>query len=318
MAQNVWSLEWLNHNSRRSYPLAQDATQLDQTGSIALPMTFLIDLSLSISAAMDVDSAGFHIGKISIFPQTIRVEVAYTNLTGVRFNVAVAQIPRTGFVSNSTHRLRGVDAFSDAVGHVVVGKLDDLVVLGGGVFEFPLANARLEVDTIHPQIAGISSISIQDGDDLSPRYTGDIVFRPGRNMRITASRMDGYTEFVFDAIDGEGTIAECVCSDDVNAATSPPIRSISGVRPGPDGNINLNGDACITVEGSTASINLKDVCSAPCCGCDSVAELKRSLNVLDSKVVTLESFTNRVAATVDQLEMSVLSSQLRDRGCGDC
>ena len=37
MPLSQWNLEWLDHNSQRNYPLAEDATGFDETSSFQLP-----------------------------------------------------------------------------------------------------------------------------------------------------------------------------------------------------------------------------------------------------------------------------------------
>ena len=55
MPIGIWNLEWLNHNSQRSYPLAEDATKTDITGTFTLPDDFILGLYFPIHAGLDVD-----------------------------------------------------------------------------------------------------------------------------------------------------------------------------------------------------------------------------------------------------------------------
>ena len=43
MPLSTWNLEWLNHNSQRNYPIADDATGYDETGTFKIPEDFIVE-----------------------------------------------------------------------------------------------------------------------------------------------------------------------------------------------------------------------------------------------------------------------------------
>ncbi len=113
------------------------------------------------------------------------------------------------------------------------------------------------------------------------------------------------------AIEGEGLNNSCDCV----TTTGNPIRRLNGVTGDTERNITLLGDACLEWVAGTNSLQAKDSCSEPCCGCKYQESVTSRLEELGSQATTLANFVNRLEASVTQMDQVVLGSRLGDRGC---
>jgi hypothetical protein len=316
MPLSQWNVEWLNHNSQRNYPLADEATALDKTGSFEIPEDFLVELDLPIHAAMDMEPGRFFIRTLGVFPTGFSLTLAY-NGTDAITDVATVLIPRASHTRNTTYALGGVAPFDDTVGKVVIGKLDTIDKQPAGVWEFDLAATRLEPDVIRPIIRGVQALMVVNGSERSERLQGDIEIVPGENMQITPVVVEGEDpKLIFSAISGEGTIEECVCEGE--EAELPPIKRINGVAPTPSGEMSLIGDDCIEVVQTENGLKLIDNCCAPCCGCEELEAITRDLERFNQQRVTLERFVDLLQVSVNEFALTVLGARLGDRGCITC
>jgi hypothetical protein len=313
MPLGIWSIEFPDHNSQRSYPLAAQATHRDITDTFELPKDFLIGLNLPVHAGLDVDPAQFFISKLGVYSNGFTLVVGYQPSGGGNsVDVANAMIARIGHTINLDYALGGLGNFADTIGRVRIGRLDSINEQPAGEFRFNLEDTRLETETIRPMIRGLSSLSVVNNNERSQRLYGDIVFRAGSNMSITPIVQSGQDPILqFNAIEGAGLTEDCVCGD----TTSPPIRNINGVTPDADGRIDLFGGNCVEFELLAHGLRLKDSCSQPCCGCTELEVITSTLDQLRQQAVTLENFLPSLEASVTQMDLVVLGSRLGDRGC---
>lgn len=312
-----WNLEWLNHNSQRNYPLTDDATGIDESDSFTLPDDFIVELDLPVHAGMDVDPGRFFIKNIGAYSTGYSVIVGYQPAIGDAVTVASALIPRTTHKKNTAYALGGIEPFDDTVGKVVIGRLDNIDQQPPGFWNFTLETARLEPDAIRPIIRGVSSIVCVNGDQRSVPLRGVIELQAGQNMQIIPILQVGQDPIIrFSAINGEGTIEECVCEGD--AAVTAPIKSINGVSPTPSGDINITGTDCLEIEAIPNGIRLVDKCAQPCCDCHDLERITRDLDRLNTQSTTVEQFVDRLRESVNTFDLIVLGSRLGDKGCRTC
>lgn len=313
-----WNLEFLNHNSQRRYPLADDAEAVDETGAFRLPDNFIVELDLPIHAGLNVGPAGFFVRNVSAYGGGYGLTIAYqpADLSDP-VNVATALIPRQGFARNSTFVLGGINDFADTVGKIVIGRLDDIDEQPPGFWEFTLDKSRLDPDAVRPIIRGVSSIVVVNGDQRSVPLYGDIELVAGTNMQIVPIVQSGQDTIIkFNAISGEGTVQECVCEGD--SALSTPITSVNGVSPTNGGDLTIVGNDCLQVEAIPNGIRLKDVCAQPCCGCAELERITTDLERFSGQAASVDSFVDRLANAVDTMNLIVLGAKLNDRSCIQC
>jgi hypothetical protein len=307
-----WNLQWLNHNSQRSYPLTSWATKVDVRGSIRLPDSFIVALYLPISATLDVDTSRFLVKNVLISPTGFNVTVGYDRGNGEVVDVASANIARSNFVPNRSYALGGVDEFDDTIGHVVIGNVDEVDKLAPGFYTFNLAGGALEADAIRPNIRGISRLRVSNNNQTSEYVYGDVTLVAGTNVRISLARTQSETNIIFDAISGLNLNADCICP---TPADGECIRCINGVC-SDNGSFNIIANECVDITPGTNSLSFTDTCAQPCCGCTELDELTTQIDRFADGVTTLQNFVSRLGAEVTQMSMVVLSSRLGDTGCG--
>jgi hypothetical protein len=312
---SLWNLEWLNHNSQRAYPLGDEATGNDTSGSFQLPEDFIVALYIPVHAGLDVDPARFFLKSLGVFATGFGITIGYQPSAGSAVDVATALINRDGHTRNDDYSLGGVGDFNDTEGRIAIGKFDSIDEQPQGLFTFDFDESRLDVDVARPQIRGVQSITVQNGGEISQRLYGDIVLVAGINMRLTPIVVSGEDpQIVFDAIEGEGLTEECVCEDGSDA---PCIRTINGIPPTAAGDFTVLGDECLEVQDIQNGIRLVDLCSQPCCGCVELERITEDLEQFGNQATTLANFIVRLEASVVSFENLVLGSVLKDQSCCD-
>jgi len=317
MPRGTWNLEWLNHNSQRAYPLAEDATKVDISGSFTLPDDFIVALYLPIQGTMNVDPSLFFLQSVSIFSTGYNISIAYHNGSADPTIVASVNIAKSTHTENTSYALAGINEFDDTVGKIVVGNISEIEAVGDAQYLFDYDDGKLDSDVVRPMIRGISSIVLINGTEESERIYGDIELQAGTNIRLTPILLVGEDPTIrIDAITGEGLVEDCVCEDE--PPEGPGIRRINGVPPTTSGDFTLLGDDCLAIEPIKFGLQLKDICSDPCCGCEELEAIVGDLERFGEAATTLRNFVNRLEAEVAQFHAVVLGSRLNDRGCLEC
>lgn len=306
----LWNLQFLNHNSQRSYPLTERATKTDVTNTIRLPDSFIVALYLPVHAGMAVLPEKFFLKQLLVSPTGYNIAIGY-NDGDTNPLVAAVNIAKSVHTPNRSYAVGGLDDFSDTVGHVVIGRLDEIDSLTPGLYEFSPAAGELEPDAIRPMIRGISSIQVSNNAQLSQKMYGDIVLVAGNNMRIDVAT-GGTPTITFNAIGGENLNEDCVCDDPPD---TPCIECINGVC---GGTITLTPDECVDIQPVQNGLKFADLCATPCCGCDELAALNQQLDRFGDGVMTLQNFISRLGSEVTQMSLVVLGSKLGDESCQEC
>jgi hypothetical protein len=317
MPRGTWNLEWLNHNSQRAYPLAEDATKVDVSGGFTLPDDFIVALYLPVQGTMNVDPSLFFLRSVSIFSTGYNLTIAYHNSGADPTLVASVNIAKSTHVETTSYALAGINEFDDTVGKVVIGATSEIEIMGEAQYLFDYDDGKLDSDVVRPMIRGISSIVLINGTEESERIYGDIELQAGTNIRLTPILLAGEDPTIrIDAITGEGLVDDCVCEDE--PPEGPGIRRINGVPPTVSGDFTLLGDDCLAIEPIQFGLQLKDICSDPCCGCEELEAIVGDLERFGEAATTLRNFVNRLEAEVAQFHAVVLGSRLNDRGCLEC
>jgi hypothetical protein len=312
-----WNLQWLNHNSQRSYPLTERSSKVDTTETVRIPDSFIVALYLPIHAGLNVQTDQFFVNTLLISPTGYAVGIGYFDpTTEETILVASANIAKATHTANNTYALGGINDFADTIGQIVIGRLDEIDTLPAGLYTFTKAAGELETDTIRPLIRGVSAIRVINGQEISPDIYGDVELVAGTNMRIdyAVNLTSGRPRITLNAISGLNLNATCDC--DINN-TGECIRCINGVC-SDDGNFTIAGNECINVSASGNGIQLADVCAVPCCGCAELDAIKTQIDRFSDGVSTMQNFVTRLSSEVTQMSLVVLGSRLGDAGCNTC
>lgn len=307
-----WNLQWLNHNSQRSYPLTVWATKTDVNNTIRLPDSFLVAAYLPISATNEINVSRFFVKNVLISPIGFNVTVGYLTQANETVDVAAANIARASFSPNRSYALGGIDAFNDTIGHLVIGSLDEIDKLPPGFYTFNLAGGALEPDVIRPAIRGVSRLRVSNNLEESAYVYGDVTLVAGTNVRLSVAYTNEDTKIIIDAIEGLNLNADCICP---TPTTGECVRCINGVC-SDNGTFTIVPNACIEMVPGRNSLVISDTCAQPCCGCSELDELVNEIARFGDGAATLQNFVSRLGAEVTQMSMVVLSSKLGDDTCG--
>jgi hypothetical protein len=266
------SLEWLNKNSLRAYPLKEDTSRFDITGTYPLVDDFFVDMVWVISTNKE---RRFFLKFLSILGSVV---------TGTIYDES--DIPAATFaVDSATHTrykkydLTGIGEYEGSKGKLVIGETDRLIANPQGSFEFDLLGAEFEPATIIPDIRSVSSLSkLGDPGEVFPRLTEHVLIGGGFNTRV---RIDEETNLIrIDAIDGVGLGPICDCPDDFGLPEC--IAFINGI-PGDEGfNFNIRGVGCISVTPEANGIAIENTCVDPCCDCEEIEDLEARVTALEN------------------------------------
>jgi hypothetical protein len=298
--QSVWNVDWLNANAQRNYPLFEDADRKDTSDSLQLPNDLIVDLVLPVHPDPSVDPTLFHVQAVSVFGDGVTVTFGYD---GTVF--ASVTVPLDA-AKNTQYLFQGTGDFHDSVGKVVIGSLETILTTAGS-FEFSVTSGRLESTVIRPDLRGVSSIRIQNGDEIGDPIQGDVILQAGRNMTLQfVSGLTGEPDRVqFNAIDGEGFNADCDCSE---AADLPCIKTINGIEPDDAGDFTLLGDDCLQLSGIANGIQIVDDCAKPCCGCEELEVVITEKERMLDQIYQLERLATNLEAQMRNLEINLAGS----------
>lgn len=311
----IWNAEWLNQNSQRNYPVSEEATSKDISGTFEIPQDLIVDLVWPVQTAAIVQSDRFYVHSIAIFGTGVTITLGYhvvgnpegTPIGAVSIAIATHQENQSYFIS-------GTGEFYDSVGKITIGKLSNSL-LTAGYYKFDLNGARLESTVVRPNLRGVSAVILVNGEDRSDPLAGDIELVAGTNIRLVPNpNPGGNPQIRIDAISGAGLVQDCGCEGKL-PADAPCIRTINGIPPDNNGNFLLEGDACLTLTALPTGLAIKDGCSTACCGCDELQKIVADLGTMNLQITTLESFASSLTAQVNAAIINLLASKSGDLPC---
>lgn len=209
-----------------------------------------------------------------------------------------------------------MEPYDDTAGKVVVGRLDTIDEQPAGFWTFDLEATRLDPDAVRPMIRGVSALVLVNGTSRSTPIRGHVELVAGTNVRLTPVLTDGLNAVRIDAVSGEGLVEDCVCEGD--AALGDPVRSINGVTPDENGNINITSGDCTQVDPIANGVRISDICSKPCCGCPEVEAITRDLEKFGAQAAGAQAFIDQLREAAATMDAIILGSKLNDRGCVSC
>lgn len=316
-----WNLQWLNHNSQRSYPLTERATKRDLNDVITIPDSFIVGMYFPIHAGTTFTPNGFYISSLLISPTGFNIIIGYTsdpenpNSTNTISQVAAANIARANYAPNTAYSLAGINEFYDSVGYVVLGNLDEIDKQPAGLYSFDFAGGEIETDVIRPMLRAVSSLRVSNNGELSDRIYGHVTLLAGDNIRFDIASAGSETYITINAVNNEDLNQTCLC-DVVDSGEC--IKSINGVF-APNGNFVLAQNSCLSATPINVSgqngLQLEDTCAQPCCGCSELDALRDQVNRFGDGITTLQNFVTRLGSEVTQMSLVVLGSRLSNSPC---
>lgn len=279
------TLDFLNQNSLRNYPIADDLDRVSDDGMFTIPNTLIVDLSLSSAGGW---GSTFYISGISNRSNNLSIEIS---VAGVLFGTFSTALPNTS--SNFNLALVPGPMYPDAVGVITIGSTGDLAMLPSGDFTFSVGATQLLARCSTVGNAGITRITFTDIQGNNFTLSGHVTLNANSNLQFYSAN-DGVTVNM-NAGENLGLNKQCT-------NTPSPILTINGVSPDSTGNFNLISDpgSCITIAAVQYGAVITDACGKPCLGCASISTLTTLVNGLESDIFTLRDFANSMQSLITQ------------------
>jgi hypothetical protein len=282
----------------------------DTSRGFQLPDDFIVDLRLTVPWFSGAQPSLFHILKVSAFSQGVIVEVGYNGLpVAISEAIPVVDPPEL----NRSFLLNGQGDFPEALGSIVIGRLDNLLNVPPGQITFDVPNGRLETTCITMGLKGVSSIRVKNGQDLGPPLTGNVILEAGINFALFTIPLEN--SIMFNALNGEGLQPDCDCDGIIDVG--PPIRTINAIPPDSAGNFTLVPGTCIEINPGTNSLELVETCATPCCGCEELQILADDIELMKQDLRTLENLTSVLEGNITTLSDSFIGSIINPSSCPD-
>ena len=304
MSLGLWNLQWLNHNSQRSYPICDWASKkCNISDDIELPNNFLLAINFAISTALTVNIDQFYISAIAISTHGVTVNIGYKDVSDV---VAVSHLPLSD-EEVVVGALTGINDFADTVGYIAINPQSCAFRFTPGYYTFDYEATALEPDCIRPMLRSVTSLRIQTSGSYSERMYGDIVLVAGNNIALDiVSSTPERSVIRISAISSEEDMYTQKCGD-IDNKEMQCITSINGVTADNMGNVTVNGVGCMEVGGSGNTLVLTDTCAEPCCGCAETNALEAQIERVVKGEVQLNEFINKLVDGVSKLETQILA-----------
>ena len=276
------TLDYLNQNSLRNYPIQDGLGRVSNDGLFTIPNSLIVDLSVS---AVSSDILPLYISTITCSPTSLTIEISAFNI-GV-FGSFNTTLPLSQ--NNLDVTLQNSQLFPSASGIITIGSIDDLSALPQGSFTFSPVNTSLLMKTYSPVNVGVSWISFSDNNGNTSALTGHINMTANSNLQFRD--VDGL--IYMDAGEDLGLNKSC-------SSTGTPVSSINGIPPDSTGNFTLIPEGCVAIDSAQYGLVISDSCGQPCLGCDAIATLTTQLNSLEASIIDIGNFTNNLQAAITQ------------------
>ena len=292
---------WYDLNEGRNFPFADDASLADTETGSRLPNGLLVDLVLVVPRS--IDPATVFVSEVAGFGSGLVIQFSVDD--GGPTLVGVATIPAT----HERYDGYPINAVGDSgiSGRLVIGQTEVVASISDQRFQFDLAAAQLATIAVRPRLGGVSGLVVEDFAGQQYKIGDDVTLVAGNHLTLSVFG----SQITLDA-DG-GVVIDDRFAGNTDQTGRTPVKSINGVQPDSQGNIQLEGTNCLSITAGVNRLTLSDICAEPCCGCeelervqegfsnigDSQSELQRFLNTLESKIATLEQ--NFARSTIPQV-----------------
>jgi hypothetical protein len=291
----VTNEQWYDAHSDRAYPLVDQASRLDTTGTFQLPNDVIVDARLSAPAALD---AWFYISELRAYGAGLVLTIAANGVGAV----ATVTIPQLAIADYTRFTIVGLPGHANVGGVLVVGFGVQRLAVQLGTYAFDAAATRFLPTLVVPAGDSVTSIIFRDSFGVDTRVTGDVVLVAGANAVLSAA---GQTISIGMST---GVVIESPCGCyDTGGRLRDPVRSINGVTPDAAGNISIIAGGCADLVAVSNGLKLTDTCAQPCCGApemqllaQAARDLDRFLSTQANKSAELEAALRTVQAALGQ------------------
>lgn len=327
------ALEWLDGNMHRNYPIAESCTCISNSG-ILLPSTFLADMDIVVPVAANGSSDKFFISAIMRHGDSVTVEISYHAASG---DILCARSNPISLSLRNTDPVEGDDTQNPPVpsrmlelnavsvndtdykwleslsGSLIVGSCIDMEPLGNLTFPYMTNGQGVSLilsARVHRLPAGISSITAVDSNDGSTVIRDNFVIQAGDGIDFDVYRESGTMVLDIRRVTTSSGVQYSSIDDIINAVFNQigqPITRINSIAPDADGNFNIQGDDCTSVEANGNGLFVRNPCAKPCCGDDTPDDIQTAIDTLESGMSRLQSYYESLSNMVNSLQARLSS-----------
>ena len=278
------TLDYLNQNSLRNYPIIDGAARVSDDGLFTIPNNLIVDLSLS---SVGIGSQGLYVSSISANSSSVTIEVSV--IGGTVFGSFYTALPNTN--ENFDLVMTPGTAYPDAAGLMTIGSTSGLVAQPSGEFSFASDSTKILTKCSSVANNGITRLTFTDATGSTYTFSGSVTVVANSNLQFTSSSSN---TVLMNAGENLGLNAPC-------PSTSQPVLYINGVPPDNNGNFSLiSDDSCISLSSIQYGLLISDSCNKPCLGCGDVSTLTTRVNTLESEIFAIQTFINNLNNTIAQ------------------
>lgn len=316
------SLEWLNENMHRNYPILDSVVPVSVDGT-HLPSSLLVDLSMSCVAAGEIQTNRFYVSHVNRTGSGIQVVISYYN-NGA--GVPCAQTPvipvdiNAGMdISQRTFQLSPYPSIPDELkslrtleGSVIIGSCMD--VINGGSYVLSYENGAILSTLIRIFTSGLESISFVDqAGNTVATWTDDFTLQAGEGIDFEYNADTNSLIIYRTATEAESnapfkSVAEIVA--ELNKLFGSPIMSVNGIS---GNNISIIGGDCTKIDNVSHGIVINNPCSVPCCKSSDTADIEAALQTMEDAKTRLLNYFTALTTNINAIQ-SRLSSLIASRG----
>lgn len=314
---------WCDENMQRLYPLADDASTVSLSG-VALPPSFLVDIQLVLPDMQDTDaSRKFYVSAIDRTASGFVVELSYqadanTSIACARSSEIPDTLTNTDSLEDRTFVLTSTlddnaefSQLMDINGRLVVGTCVDMRNLG--MMKFQWEATKIMPLRVYFFEGALDSITFQ-GASGSWTMTKNFTLRAGEGIDFS---VDESGEEPVVIVSRKNTTEEELASSGFSSVSAVvreiwnqfgnPIRTINGIVPDTNGNIDLKGADCIEVNIRQNSVNLSNPCGKPCCNEETSQDIRERLEFLEEAQKRVLECYNAINANIINMQSRLVT-----------
>ena len=330
--QQFNSLEWLNENMSRNYPIVG-------TASSKLPSSFIVDIQLVIPYMENVDTSRFFVSSINRMGDSLQIIIGYLvsdpasesitcfdcavsagipiDVTWPYLNQAGTDYMATSIVPiiaettfESSSRSYGIPEsykeLRDMHGFVYIGTCADMQNVSSLTFSYG-ESAIIPIRVyMQSKPDTLKEVTLVDTNGISATFKESMVLLLGEGLTVD---MDVEHNTASISVDSEWV--ENKLNTKLAELDSASVKTINGISPDSTGNIQLIGLDCTSINVvDTGVITISNPCSKPCCNQNgedvasvnaAMAELITAKDVLNNYYTELTTKVNSMQARLASL-----------------
>lgn len=308
--------EWLDQNQHRVFPMADNMSTTDITGSYVIPTSFMVDIFLCVPPGYNTSK--FYVQSIVARRYSSDVTIGYndgtTNVIVGHFrdipfdqplNTAYTFEPetQTGNTARALELINGI---------LVVGTLEELLKQPGQ-WTFDVAETALLNTRVTEGLAGVTSIAV--GNDI---FTGNIALKEGAGITITPTYDTANSQTIISIAADLGALEDLpipLTSDasiiaNLTQMYGQPITTINGIEPASNGNFVLKAADCTKITTLTNGISIENPCSVPCCEKEVLDDVYESIAQINQRYARLEGYYQSISRNINELQARMIALEI--------